>query len=74
VTGDGLCIGLTSKSSPAYTPPKTSKNRDLIEAIVSEIRSHEELKDIALHRSRSTATRSVPPTTTITSSVHPQLL
>ena len=46
VTGDGICIGLTFKSSP-FVHPKTARNRDLIEAIVAEIRSHEELKHIA---------------------------
>ena len=46
MTGDGVCIGLTYKGSP-FIHPKTSRNRDLIEAIVDEVRSHPELKDIA---------------------------
>ena len=46
VTGDGICIGLTYKTCP-FIHPKTTRNRDLIEAIVAEVRSHEELKNIA---------------------------
>ena len=46
VTGDGICIGLTFKSSP-FVHPKTARSRDLIEAIVAEVRSHTELKNIA---------------------------
>ena len=46
MTGDGICIGLAFKSSP-FVHPKTARNRDLIEAIVAEVRSHPELKSIA---------------------------
>ena len=46
VAGDGICIGLTFKTSP-FIHPKTDRNRDLIEAIVAEVRSHDELKSIA---------------------------
>ena len=46
VTGDGIYIGLTFKTS-SFIHPKTDRNRDLIEAIVAEVRSHDELKNIA---------------------------
>ena len=46
VAGDGICIGLTFKTS-SFIHPKTDRNRDLIEAIVAEVRSHDELKNIA---------------------------
>ena len=46
VTGDGICIGLTFKSN-SFIHPKTSRSRGLIEAVVSEVRSHEELRNIA---------------------------
>ncbi len=45
VTGDGVCIGLSFKSSP-FVHPKTQRNRELIEAVVAEVRSHKELKGI----------------------------
>jgi hypothetical protein len=45
VTGDGVCIGLTFKTSP-FMHPKTQRNRELIEAVVEEVRSHRELRDI----------------------------
>ena len=45
VTGDGVCIGLTFKTSP-FLHPKTQRNRELIEAIVEEVRSHKELRDV----------------------------
>ena len=46
VTGDGICIGLTFKAN-SFIHPKTARSRDLIEAIVGEVRSHRELKNIA---------------------------
>ncbi len=45
VTGDGVCIGLTFKSSP-FVHPKTQRNRELVEAVVAEVRSHKELDGI----------------------------
>ncbi len=45
VTGDGVCIGLTFKTSP-FLHPKTQRNRELIEAVVEEVRSHKELRDV----------------------------
>ena len=39
VTGDGVCIGLTFKSSP-FVHPKTQRNRELVAAVAAEIRSH----------------------------------
>ena len=46
VMGDGVCIGLTFKSSP-FVHPKTQRNRELADAVVAEVRSHPEFKDIA---------------------------
>ena len=46
MTGDGICIGLTFRASP-FVHPKTARSRDLTEAIVAEVRSHTELKNIA---------------------------
>ncbi len=45
VTGDGVCIGLTFKCSP-FAHPKTARSCGLIDAIVAEVRSHPDLKDI----------------------------
>ena len=45
VAGDAVCIGLTFKLSP-FVHPKTQRNRELIEAVVAEVRSHKELKDV----------------------------
>jgi hypothetical protein len=45
VTGDGVCIGLTFKTCP-FMHPKTQRNRELVAAVVAEIRSHKELRDI----------------------------
>ncbi len=62
VTGDGICIGLTFKTSP-FVHPKTDRNRDLIEAIVAEVRSHTELRNIAFTSIQiNHSTRSAPHT------------
>ena len=45
VAGDGVCIGLTFKSSP-FVHPKTKRNRELVAAVVAEVRSHKELRNV----------------------------
>ncbi len=39
VAGDGVCIGLTYKTNP-FVHPKTQRNREMVGAVVAEIRSH----------------------------------
>ena len=70
VTGDGVCIGLTYKTE-AFVHPETKKCRELIKAIVDEVKTHNALKHTCFTSIQiSHSTISVPKPTTTSKVVH----